>query len=116
MTGYRGVGSDITERRTAQALIEERNTALMSFNHSELPWDGRKRHPSTDPLNAMLSLTYTLLMHELTALLEGAGLDPYLGFLHQPDYGRPSLALDIVENLESALDGFRAIVEKLKNK
>jgi CRISPR-associated protein Cas1 len=36
-------------------------------------------------------------MHELTALLEGAGLDPYLGFLHQVDYGRPSLALDLME-------------------
>ena len=44
-----------------------------------------------------LSLTYSLLTHELTALLEGFALDPYLGFLHQPDYGRPSLALDLVE-------------------
>jgi len=58
---------------------------------------GRKKHPAIDPLNALLSLTYTLLMHELTALLEGAGLDPYLGFLHQLDYGRPSLALDLME-------------------
>jgi CRISPR-associated endonuclease Cas2 len=48
-------------------------------------------------LNALLSLSYTLLMHELTGLLEGAGLDPYLGFLHQPDRGRPSLALDLME-------------------
>ncbi len=35
--------------------------------------------------------------HELSALLEGSGLDPYLGYLHQPDYGRPSLALDVLE-------------------
>jgi CRISPR-associated protein Cas1 len=48
-------------------------------------------------LNALLSLGYTLLMHELTGLLEGAGLDPYLGFLHQLDRGRPSLALDLME-------------------
>ena len=72
-------------------------SALMEFNLSEMEWPGRKKHPATDPLNALLSLTYTLLMHELTALLEGAGLDPYLGFLHQPDYGRPSLALDLME-------------------
>ena len=38
-----------------------------------------------------------MLMHELGALLEGLGLDPYLGFLHQMDYGRPSLALDVME-------------------
>lgn len=69
----------------------------MEFNKSEMKWPGRQKHPSTDPLNALLSLTYTLLMHELTALIEGVGLDPYLGFLHQVDYGRPSLALDLVE-------------------
>ena len=69
----------------------------MRFNKSELRWEGRKRHPATDPINALLSLTYTLLMHELGAVLEGLGLDPYLGFLHQLDYGRPSLALDAVE-------------------
>jgi CRISPR-associated protein Cas1 len=72
-------------------------SALMAFNLSAMAWPGRKKHPATDPLNALLSLTYTLLMHELTALLEGAGLDPYLGFLHQVDYGRPSLALDLME-------------------
>lgn len=70
---------------------------LMSFNKSGIDWPGRRKHPSTDPLNALLSLAYTLLMHELTALAEGAGLDPYLGFLHQVDYGRPSLALDLME-------------------
>ena len=69
----------------------------MEYNKSGMAWPGRKKHPATDPLNALLSLTYTLLMHELTALIEGAGLDPYLGFLHQVDYGRPSLALDLME-------------------
>jgi CRISPR-associated protein Cas1 len=62
-----------------------------------MAWLGRIKHPATDPLNALLSFSYTLLMNETSALLEGAGLDPYLGFLHQVDYGRPSLALDIVE-------------------
>ena len=72
-------------------------TLLMEFNKSDLAWPGRQKHPAPDPLNALLSLGYTLLMHELSALLEGTGLDPYLGFLHQVDYGRPSLALDLVE-------------------
>jgi CRISPR-associated protein Cas1 len=71
--------------------------ALMAFNRSPFTWPGRVKHPATDPLNAMLSLTYTLLMNEFTGLLEANGLDPYLGFLHQVDYGRPSLALDLME-------------------
>jgi len=79
------------------AAAREYFTLAMTFNKSEMAWPGRQKHPSTDPLNALLSLTYTLLMHELTALAEGAGLDPYLGFLHQVDYGRPSLALDLME-------------------
>jgi CRISP-associated protein Cas1 len=79
------------------AAAREYFSLVMLFNRSEMKWPGRVKHPATDPLNALLSLTYTLLMHEAAALLEGAGLDPYLGFLHQPDYGRPSLALDVVE-------------------
>jgi CRISPR-associated protein Cas1 len=71
--------------------------AVMQFNKSGMEWPGRRKHPAPDPLNALLSLGYTLVMHELTALLEGAGIDPYLGFLHQVDYGRPSLALDLME-------------------
>lgn len=70
---------------------------LMRFNKSRFAWSGRHKHPAPDPLNALLSLTYTLLTHELTGLLDGSGLDPHLGFLHQIDYGRPSLALDLVE-------------------
>ena len=70
---------------------------VMEFNKSGMEWPGRLKHPAPDPLNALLSLAYTLLMHELAALLEAQGLDPYLGFLHQVDYGRPSLALDLVE-------------------
>ena len=72
-------------------------SSVMEFNRSPMAWPGRQKHPAPDPLNALLSLGYTLLMHELTGLLEGAGLDPYLGFLHQPDRGRPSLALDLME-------------------
>ena len=78
-------------------------TMLMEFNRSGMAWPGRQKHPATDPLNALLSLTYTLLMHELTGLAEGAGLDPYLGFLHQVDYGRPSLALDLMEAFRHAV-------------
>lgn len=71
--------------------------AVMGFNRSALVWEGRKKHPATDGMNALLSLAYTLLMQEMAALLEGLGLDPCIGFLHQLDYGRPSLALDLIE-------------------
>lgn len=76
---------------------------VMRFNRSEMAWTGRQKHPAPDPLNAMLSLSYTLLTNELAALLEGEGLDPYLGFLHQIDYGRPSLALDLIEPFRHAV-------------
>jgi len=70
---------------------------VMAFNRSPFSWPGRVRHPPTDPINSLLSLTYTLLMSELMSLCEAHGLDPFLGFFHQPDIGRPSLALDLIE-------------------
>ena len=57
----------------------------------------RTRRPPRDPVNALLSLGYTLLLSRIWSLAETAGLDPYLGFLHSPDYGKPSLALDLME-------------------
>ncbi|MBF6189445.1 CRISPR-associated endonuclease Cas1 [Nocardia farcinica] len=58
---------------------------------------GRARRPPPDPINAMLSYGYTLLCHEAMAALEAAGLDPMVGFLHQHRWGRPALALDLIE-------------------
>lgn len=60
-------------------------------------FEGRNRRPPRDPVNALLSLAYSLLVKDLTILLAGAGFDPFLGFYHQPRYGRPSLALDLME-------------------
>jgi CRISPR-associated protein Cas1 len=57
----------------------------------------RNRRPPTDPINALLSFVYSLLTKELTITLQAVGFDPFLGFLHQPRYGRPSLALDLAE-------------------
>jgi hypothetical protein len=59
--------------------------------------EGRNRRPPTDPVNALLSFVYSLLTKELTVTLQAVGFDPHLGFLHQPHYGRPSLALDLAE-------------------
>jgi CRISPR-associated protein Cas1 len=58
---------------------------------------GRHRRPPTDPVNALLSLGYTLLLHQVAAAIQVVWFDPYLGFLHQPRHGRPALALDLME-------------------
>ena len=71
-------------------------------NVPEAPWarfdfNGRNRRPPTDPVNALLSLAYSLLAKECTVAAYAVGLDPYVGFYHQPRHGRPALALDLME-------------------
>lgn len=60
-------------------------------------WQGRTRRPPTDPVNALLSFTYAMLTRTWTVQLSAVGLDVYRGFYHQPRYGRPALALDMME-------------------
>ncbi len=66
---------------------------------ADFPFDfeGRNRRPPRDPVNALLSLAYSLLAKDYTIACYAVGLDPYLGFYHQPRFGRPALALDLVE-------------------
>jgi len=64
-------------------------------------FNGRIRRPPTDPVNALLSFTYSLITQECVAALTGVGLDPYVGFLHRDRPGRPSLALDLVEEFRA---------------
>ena len=66
-------------------------------------FDGRSRRPPRDPVNALLSFGYVLVGNELQSLLDGMGFDPYLGFYHRLDYGRPSLALDLLEEFRAPL-------------
>ncbi|MCZ8066922.1 MULTISPECIES: type I-D CRISPR-associated endonuclease Cas1d [unclassified Microcystis] len=63
----------------------------------------RNRRPPRDPVNSLLSLGYALLRHDVQSAINLVGFDPYLGYLHYQRYGRPSLALDLMEE-------FRAIV------
>lgn len=63
----------------------------------------RSRRPPLDNLNALLSFLYTLLTHDVAAALEGVGLDPAVGYLHRDRPGRPSLALDLVEELRPVI-------------
>lgn len=62
-------------------------------------FDGRNRRPPRDPVNAILSFVYSLLIKDCTVAALAAGLDPFIGLLHQPRFGRPSLALDLAEEM-----------------
>jgi len=66
-------------------------------------FENRSRRPPTDRINALLSLTYTLLTNEICGALESVGLDPYVGYLHQKRPGRCSLALDVLEELRAPI-------------
>ncbi|MFN6565181.1 MAG: type I-D CRISPR-associated endonuclease Cas1d [Nostoc sp. ChiSLP01] len=72
-----------------------------SFNElirtTEFSFNKRVRRPPTDPVNSLLSFGYSLLRHDIQGAINIAGFDPYLGYLHCDRYGRPSLALDLME-------------------
>ncbi len=63
----------------------------------DFDFESRNRRPPRDPVNALLSFLYAMLVKDLVATTVGVGFDPYLGFYHQPRYGRPALALDLME-------------------
>ncbi len=88
------------EGQAASIYFEQFPILLKS---TDFTFPGRQRRPPPDPVNALLSLGYTILMSRLLGMVERASLDPYLGFLHFPDYGRPSLALDLMEEWRSIL-------------
>lgn len=64
---------------------------------TEFTFPKRVRRPPTDPVNSLLSFGYSLLRHDIQGAVNIAGFDPYLGYLHCDRYGRPSLALDLME-------------------
>jgi len=72
---------------------------------NDFTFEKRTKRPPKDPVNAILSLGYTLLFNELYTAIEAIGLDPYLGFLHQIEYGRASLAVDLAEEFRFLIDG-----------
>lgn len=65
--------------------------------------ESRSRRPPRDPANSLLSLAYTFLAKECQSAIRIAGLDPYVGYLHEVKYGRPALALDLMEEFRSIL-------------
>lgn len=78
-------------------------------------FQGRSRRPPLDPMNALLSFAYTLIAADCASALESVGLDPQVGFLHRLRPGRPSLALDLMEEFRPYL-GDRFVVSLVNNR
>ena len=74
---------------------------LILQNKENFSFQERNRRPPLDPMNALLSFSYTLLSNDCASALYSVGLDPYVGFLHTDRSGRKSLALDLMEELRS---------------
>lgn len=77
---------------------------LIRFDKESFVFRTRNRRPPRDRVNAMLSFLYSVLKNDVIAALESVGLDPYVGFLHTDRPGRPSLALDLMEELRHIVD------------
>jgi len=89
--GYEGTGARFYFNEFAKCLLHGRS------------FPGRKYHPSTDPVNALLSFGYSFVAREIEGILEACGLDPYIGFFHEVTYGRASLSLDLMEEFRHPL-------------
>lgn len=104
-TALRGLDRRLDEADTVEALLGHEGLASRRYfgvfdlllRAPGLTWNGRNRRPPTDPTNAALSWTYTLLVTRVEAAVRRAGLDPGLGTLHGVSRGAPALALDLAE-------------------
>ena len=85
------------EGAAAALYFSQFPTMISGCSWARFVFEGRNRRPPRDPVNAMLSLGYSILSKEAAGVCHAVGLDPFLGFLHQPRYGRPALALDLME-------------------
>jgi len=104
-TSLRRVRNASTVPETMGIEGDAANRYFAVFNEllrgSGFDFGGRVRRPPTDEINALLSYAYTLITHECASALQGVGLDPYVGFLHQDRPGRLSLALDLLEEFRA---------------
>ena len=127
-----GIPTDDIEKITLSIKDAEKETDLNSLRgqegrgakryfrifraalHSDWDFTKRTRRPPADPANALLSFGYSLLTQNLMTALEVVGLDPYDGFFHADVYGRPALALDLVEEFRAVI--VDSVVLTLANK
>jgi CRISPR-associated protein Cas1 len=85
---------DGADHAAPEPSAEEKPCDKDEFNFD---FNSRNRRPPRDPVNALLSLAYSMLAKDLTIVTQAVGFDPYQGFYHQPRFGRASLALDLME-------------------
>ena len=90
------------EGECAKSYFQGINHLILS-NKDAFYINNRTRRPPLDNMNAILSFTYTILMHDVQSALEAVGLDSYVGFYHRDRPGRASLALDLMEELRPTL-------------
>jgi CRISP-associated protein Cas1 len=92
LLGTEGVAAARYFGSFGQLIKRDGDSASFAFDFTQ-----RNRRPPTDPVNALLSFAYAILVRTWTNTLSAVGFDPYRGFYHQPRYGRPALALDMME-------------------
>lgn len=97
LLGIEGTGARTYFEAFPQVLRPQQDQTV------EFDWNGRNRRPPTDPVNAMLSLCYSLLTKDMSLAVTVAGLDAMFGFYHQPRHGKPALALDLMEEFRSLI-------------
>lgn len=99
LAGMIKVGEEDVEDEIPGLAVPDASLARRQAEAEAFTFDfkQRRRRPPTDPVNALLSLAYSLLAKDCTIAALAVGFDPYIGFYHQPRHGRPALALDLME-------------------
>ena len=102
-----GAASSLEHLRGIEGIAAKRYYGGMSaaLRHPDFEMKGRTRRPPRDGVNACLSYGYALLVAACEGAAQRAGLDPYIGCLHEASRGAPALALDLAEELRPAVDG-----------
>jgi CRISPR-associated protein Cas1 len=103
------------EGMAARTYFMHFNDMLKTRNDGyRFDFESRNRRPPRDPVNSMLSYVYSMLVKDFTITLLATGFDPFLGFYHRPRYGRPALALDMMEEFRSVI-GDSTVISMINN-
>lgn len=110
LLGIEGEAASIYFSRFSRMLGSDTASGVYNFSFAR-----RNRRPPTDPINAMLSFVYAVLVRVMVTSLSATGLDPYMGLYHRPRHGRPALALDLMEPFRSVV-GDSCVVQVVNNR
>jgi len=110
LLGMEGAAANVYFSNFAGMLKASPGECAPAFDFQE-----RNRRPPKDPVNALLSFLYAILAKDATVTLLSVGFDPYLGFHHRPKYGRPALALDLMEEFRP-LVADSAVISLINNR